>query len=143
MNVVFVCQANVGRSQVAMELWRKMGGTADSSGTKVDTPGLTLRERPSSKTIVGIMREEYDVDMINNVRTQIDENNAAGYDKILVMAERETVPEWLFSDPRAEFWTIDDPKNQDYDTTRRIVGEVRAHVESLADSVGLLPKNAS
>ena len=131
MNVLFVCQANVGRSQVGMELYRKKGGTASSMGTKVDTPGLTLAERPTAKTIVGIMRDTYGIDMINNVRTQISEDAATAFDKIVVMAEPETVPEWLFNDTRAEFWKIDDPKGQDEETTRRIVAEVQSVVDSL------------
>jgi protein-tyrosine-phosphatase len=135
MNVLFVCQANVGRSQVAMELYRKAGGQADSSGTKVDTPGATLAERPSSATIVEIMREKHNVDMIHNVRTQITEQNATGYDKIIVMAEKETVPDWLFADSRAEFWTIDDPKGPDVATTNRIVQEVEQHLQPLLQAL--------
>lgn len=137
MNVLFVCQANVGRSQVAMELWRQKGGQADSSGTKVDTPGLTLLERPTSRTIVGIMWDKHGIDMIKNVRTQISQENAADYDKIIVMAEHETVPQWLFDDKRAEFWSIQDPKMQNYETTLRIVGEVQDGVEKLAKDTGL------
>lgn len=38
MNILFICHANVGRSQAAMELYRKNGGQADSAGTKVDAP---------------------------------------------------------------------------------------------------------
>lgn len=131
MNVLFVCQANVGRSQVGMELYRKKGGTASSMGTKVDTPGLTLAERPTAKTIVGIMRETYDIDMINNVRRQLTEEAAKDFDKIIVTAEEETIPEWLKRDPRASFYAIDDPKGQDEATTRRIVEEVRTVVDTL------------
>jgi protein-tyrosine-phosphatase len=132
MNILFVCQANVGRSQAAMELYRQKGGTAESAGTKVDTPGATLAERPGAFNIVEIMKEDFGIDMINNVRTQINETTVDGFEKIIVMAERETVPEWLFQDKRVEFWTINDPKGQDMDTTRRIVHEIEAKVSKLA-----------
>ena len=136
--VLFVCQANVGRSQAAMEMYRKAGGSADSSGTKVDAPGATLAERPGAVTIMKIMRDDYDVEMINNVRTQISEQNAKDFDKIIVMAEKETVPEWLFADERAEFWTIDDPKGQDPLTTKRIVGEVEQHMTALLEELAVV-----
>ena len=71
MKILFVCQANVGRSQAAMELYRQKGGEAHSAGTKVDTPGATLAERPGAFNIVQIMKEDYDIDMIHNIRTQI------------------------------------------------------------------------
>lgn len=132
MKTLFVCQANVARSQVAMELFRQMGREADSAGTKVDAPGATLAERPSAKNVLQIMREEHGVDMINNVRTQITQDIAQPYDQIVVMAEHETIPEWLLNDPRAIFWKIDDPKGQDMAFVRRVVGEVREHIETLA-----------
>lgn len=135
MKVLFICQANVGRSQTAMELYRKYGGTADSAGTKVDTPGLTLAERPGAVTIVGILREDYEIDMIHNIRTQIDEDLASQYDMLVVMAELETVPSWLLNSHKAVFWKIDDPKGQDVQTTRRIVREVEAHVRKLAQEL--------
>lgn len=131
MKTLFVCQANVARSQAAMEMFRQMGHQADSAGTKVDAPGATLAERPSAKNILQVMREEYDVDMINNVRTQITEEVAQPYDQIVVMAEHETIPSWLLEDPRAVFWKIDDPKGQDITFVRRVVGEVRQHVDAL------------
>lgn len=128
---LFVCQANVGRSQVAMELFKKKGGSADSSGTLVDAPGTTLTERPSSATIVGIMRKDYGIDMINNVRTQITEENAKEYDRLVVMAEEETWPEWLRSDPRVIHWKIQDPKFQNEATTQAIVDQVAAKIDTL------------
>lgn len=131
MNVLFICQANVGRSQAAMELYRQKGGKADSSGTKVDAPGASLAERPGAANIIHIMRSEHGVDMFNNVRTQLTPENAQGYDKIVVMAEKETWPEWLARDSRVEHWLIDDPKGQDYVTTQRVVREVEARVSKL------------
>jgi len=131
MKLLFVCQANVGRSQAAMELYRAKGGSADSMGTKVDTPGMTLAERPGAANIVQVMNEDYGIDMIHNVRTQISENMTSDYDKIIVMAERDTVPQWLFADKRAVFWTVDDPKGQDIVTTRRIVHEIKQKVDQL------------
>lgn len=131
MKTLFVCQANVGRSQVAMELFRKKGGAADSAGTLVDAPGTTLLERPTSATIVGIMRTQYDIDMINNVRTQMTEESAAPYDRLVVMAEEETWPEWLKTDPRLIHWKIQDPKFQDESTTQGIVDQVAARVAEL------------
>lgn len=131
MNILFVCQANVGRSQVAMELYRKKGGQASSAGTRVDAPGATLAERPGAFNIVKIMNEDYGIDMMHNIRTQISEKNVEGYDKIIVMAEHNTIPEWLFDDKRVELWLVDDPKGQDISTTRRIVQEIKQKVDSL------------
>lgn len=117
-----------------MELYRQKGGRAASAGTKVDTPGSTLAERPGAATIVGIMRERYGIDMIHNVRTQLYEADVAEFDQIIVMAEKDTWPEWLKNDSRVTYWRIDDPKGQDRETTLRIVREVEAHVRELPAS---------
>lgn len=138
MKVLFVCQANVGRSQVAMELFCQLGGEADSAGTKVDLPGTTLAERPGAATVVAILRNDYDIDMIHNMRTQINRDLLTSYDVLIVMAEIETVPTWLLEDSRMRYWKIDDPKCQDDMTTRRIVDEVKARVDSLAVELKLL-----
>lgn len=132
MKVLFLCQANVGRSQAAMELYRQKDGVASSAGTRVDTPGTTLAERPGAVNIVQVMKEDYGIDMIRNVRIQVTEDVAKGYDKIIVMAEKDTVPEWLFQDKRSVFWTVNDPKGQDIPTTRRIVNEIKQKVDELA-----------
>lgn len=137
MKVLFVCQANVGRSQAAMELFRQLGGEADSAGTKVDLPGTTLAERPGAVAIVTILRNDYDIDMIHNVRTQINPDFASRYDMLVVMAEKETIPDWLLNDSRMCYWNIDDPKGQDTPTTRRIVGQIKTRVDLLAAELKL------
>jgi protein-tyrosine-phosphatase len=131
MKILFICQANVGRSQAAMELYRLYGGEAESAGTKVDTPGMILADRPGAATIVQIMHEDYGIDMMHNVRKQLDETLARPFDKLVVMAELETIPKWLLHDPRAVFWKVNDPKGQDTDTTRRIVHEIKQKIDTL------------
>lgn len=131
MKTLFICHANVGRSQAAMEMYRKKGGTADSAGTNVDAPGKTLAERPTATTIVQVMREDYDIDMIHNVRTQLTQELAEPYDRLIVMAEPETWPEWLRHDKRVTYWEIMDTKGQDLATTRRLVHEINDKVDTL------------
>lgn len=131
MKTLFICHANVGRSQAAMELFRQRGGDADSAGTNVDAPGATLAERPTAKTIVDIMREDHNIDMINNIRTQLTKEKAEEYDRLIVMAEPETWPEWLKHDPRMTYWEIQDTKGQDMPTTRMLVGQIYDKIQDL------------
>ncbi len=131
MKLLFICQANVGRSQAAMELYRQKGGQADSAGTNVDTPRATLAERPGAATIVRVMRDTYGIDMIYNIRTQLTEKLASDYDQLVVMAEPETWPEWLKNDGRVLYWEIQDPRGQDENTTRKIVAEISEKINDL------------
>lgn len=131
MSILFICQANVGRSQSAMELYRKAGGQADSAGTKVDMPGTTLVERPGAANIVQVMREDHGIDMIHNVRTQLTEDLALPYDTLVVMAEPETWPGWLKNDKRVIYWKVLDTKGQDLSTTREVVGIINSKIQTL------------
>lgn len=132
MKLLFVCKANVGRSQVAMELYRRRGGDADSAGTQVDAPGETLDKRPGACTIVDIMRNDYSIDMLRNERTQLTQLGAAEYDTIVMIAQRDTIPSWALKDPRVVFWEIDDPKGASTDTTRVIVRQIESSVDALS-----------
>lgn len=115
-----------------MEFYRNIGGNADSAGTKVDQPGEKLAQRTGALTIVDIMREDYDIDMNENTRTQLDRALAQKYDNLVVMAEKHTMPEWLAADERTVYWAVEDPKGLDAETVRRIVGEIKRRVEALS-----------
>ncbi|MBC7869083.1 hypothetical protein H7X69_02815 [Candidatus Saccharibacteria bacterium] len=131
MKVLFVCRANVGRSQAATALYNQIHpGNSDSVGTIVDNPGEKLVDRKGAKNIIEVMFE-HDIDITSNRRTQINENRINQYDKVIVMAEQKTIPDWLRDNSKTEVWTIQDPKDQDIETTRKIVREIEEKVKSL------------
>ena len=130
MKVLFICRANVGRSQAAMELYRQRGGDCDSAGTEVDAPGTQLTERPGADIIAGVVKEDYRVeDMIHNYRTQLTEEQAKPYDKLVVMSG-EFTPDWLRHDPRAVFWDIEDTKGLPAEQVRPIVAQIKSKIDS-------------
>ena len=130
MKVLFICRANVGRSQAAMELYNKAGGISDSAGTKVDMPEEKLSERAGADTIVAVMHD-YGVDMSANVRVQLTESMSLNYDTLIVMAEPDNIPDWLRKDPKTEIWSIRDPKGEDFATTKAIVEQIKQKVATL------------
>lgn len=131
MKVLFICRANVGRSQAAMELYNQLHpGDADSAGTVVDNPGEKLIDRKGAVNIIEVMRED-GIDMSDNIRRQLDISMVNQYDKLVVMAEKDTIPEWLKQEPKAVAWTIRDPKDQDIETTRLIVNQLSDLVRAL------------
>lgn len=132
MKRLFVCHANVGRSQTAIELYRRRGGQGDSAGTDVDRPGTTLGDRPLAATIVQVMYEDYGINMRQNVRTQLSREQAAPYDEIIVITAKASVPKWLLRDPRVIFWDIPDAIGRDAAFTRGVVAQVAAYVDKLS-----------
>jgi protein-tyrosine-phosphatase len=131
MKVLFICRANVGRSQAALELYRLTGGEGNSAGTKVDNPNTKISDIPLAANIIQVMRSDYGIDMSSNIRTQLDEEVAKPFDRLIVMAEADNIPEWLLRDTRTIFWDIKDPKLMDIEGTRKIVKEIESKIADL------------
>jgi protein-tyrosine-phosphatase len=134
MRVLFVCRANVGRSQAAAEFYNQlMPGYGASAGTIVSSPGQKLSQRNGAVNIIKVMNE-HGSDMSSNQRTQVTEPMLNEFDKVVVMAEPETIPDWLANHPKVELWTVKDAKNQDLETTRIIALEIKKLVHGLHQS---------
>ena len=133
MKVLFVCRANVGRSQAAMEFYNQLvPGYGASAGTIVDKSGEKLKERFGAEHIITVMKE-HGSDMSENIRTQITQKMLNDYDKVIVMAEPNTVPNWLSDNPKVITWTIEDAKDKPLEKTREIALEIKLRVRELAD----------
>lgn len=133
MTYLFICRANVGRSQAASALFNKyFNAQSRSAGTMVDMPGELLSQREGAKNIITTLGE-YGVDISSCYRTQLTEDMANSFDKLVVLAEPAAIPDWLRTNPRAIFWDVQDTKAQDLEATRRIVGEIAKKVQELSD----------
>lgn len=134
MKVMFLCKANVSRSQMAAALYNRLTGTndADSAGVDVDFPGETLGERKrrlgASHTLE--LMSSAGIDLSKNKRIQLTKDKLNGYDKIINMYEGLT-PEWLTSDPRYEFWDIPDPNGKDIKQTEKTKQMIIEKIQSL------------
>lgn len=109
--ILFVCRANVGRSQVGMEFYNQLHpGMADSAGTKVDNEGELLSQRFGAISVVEAMRQAFAIDMSDNRRTQLTPEMLNNYDKVIVMAEPENTPDYLAKSPKFVYWEMKDIK---------------------------------
>lgn len=136
MNVLFVCVNNIGRSQMAAALCNKYAkaGHAASAGTMVgNDDGQTIAERattsPGAQHVIDILKEE-GVDISANRRTQVRETMLEEYDKIIVMAEKETIPGFLHGDNVVR-WHIDDLEVKNLANTKALKEEIKAKVLQL------------
>lgn len=142
MNVLFVCTYNVGRSQMAAALYNKYaeGGHADSAGTIVGGDhGQTIAERAQSVggalNVLATMDEE-GVDIRDSARTQIDESMMDNYDKVVVMAEQSTIPDWLRRSDKFTYWEIEDPRKKDLADTKATKEQIKRRVLNLINQEG-------
>lgn len=129
MKILFLCRGNVARSQMAQELLKKMKPNSfevSSAGTKLSGPEQVLKELcPALDNVLIAMKEE-GVNMSENVRKQVTEEMANGADKIiLVVDERDPIPEYLINNPKVTKWDVLDPKGQDLEFTRNVRDRIK------------------
>lgn len=139
MKVLFVCRGNVGRSQMAEAIFNKVspdGYTSISAGTKVfdkdgnSKEGEILANRDGAKQVLEVLRE-LDIEAGTAARNQITENMVDESDVVVVMAEKETWPEYLVNNDKVIYWEIIDPKAKGIDDTRQIRNQINELVEKL------------
>jgi len=112
--VVFICHGNMFRSQVAKGLYNKIqkdGSIAYSFGTNVldrGLQGLKLSQRPGLEILIFELKK-YGIDISNEYCNQLKEEYLKNVDKIIVMAEKEYIPEWL-KKYNYEYWEVPNPE---------------------------------
>ncbi|MDA0734090.1 MAG: low molecular weight phosphatase family protein [Chloroflexi bacterium] len=145
MLVLFVCVANVGRSQMAEAFFNRLStNQALSAGTQVgDQAGQNLRDRskvPAASSTPGnmlkIMQEEEHLDLYDNLRKQLTPTLADEADRVVVMCESDPYPEYLSNNPKVTFWKIEDLYGTPYESVRQLKEEVKRHVEQLVREIG-------
>lgn len=121
MKVLFVCRANVGRSQMAEVIFNSLAGKAHqavSAGTQVgDDEGQRIGDRPSVVHVLSVLNE-IGIDASNNTRMQLTEDLIEEVDVVVSMAEADTLPDFLKNKPEIVYWNVIDPFDQSLDFTR-------------------------
>ena len=112
-----------------------------SAGTMVlEMDGQTVAKRaevaPSGVLVLELMSEEEDQDLSSEQRTQLTPELVDAADKVIVMAERETWPDYLVESGKVEFWDIEGAFNIPIDAVRAIKDQIKVRVEELVRETG-------
>ena len=138
MKVLFICYANVGRSQVAEACFKSM------SQHDCDSAGLAVNERiaqmklPSKKLkhtairhSVRYIKRELGVDVGEKERRQLVPEMIDTADFVVVIAEKERWPTYLEEGNKVVFWDIQDPAGMADDLAGDVYRQVQRRVEQL------------
>ena len=108
-----------------------------SAGTRVPTEGpgkadTRLADIPVAEPVIRCLREIEGIDVSQSKNRQLTPEMLVGMDKIVVMAERETIPDFLKECCNSEYWEIKDPFQQPYEFFCETVEQIKAMILKLA-----------
>jgi len=112
MKVLFICEHNLGRSQIARAFYNYFTDTEDamSAGAEAEmypakTLGEIARETGRETRTMKLMRE-VGLDLTNAPRQMLTQKLARDCPRIVSFLSREDLPLWLQNDKRLEIWTV-------------------------------------
>lgn len=116
MNVLFVCKGNMTRSQMAEALFNHYaddGLHAESAGIVPGTiseepEGWELCDVPYLKDVLAAMKD-IGIDISHKKTRRVTQMMVDRCDRAVIMAERETVPDFLRNSRKATYWDISNP----------------------------------
>ena len=136
--ILFVCNANVVRSQMAQGFYNHYSGSqnADSAGLNPEkkwgeAPTLsdfeTMSRKParSSETM-----QEVGIDITGHKRQLLTADKLGDYDLIVNLAEKSQTPDWLRGD-NIIWWDVADPRNESVEKNRIARDEIEQRVKQL------------
>jgi arsenate reductase len=126
--ILFACVHNGGRSLAAKVLAEHHGGDRVDVRSAGSEPGTSL-----NPAVVQVLHER-GLSTEGETPKLLTYDGVQAADVVVTMGCGETCP--VFSGKTYEDWPLDDPKDQDLDTVRRIVDQVDQHVQEL---LGRLP----
>ena len=146
MNVLFVCNGNVARSQIAETMLNHLSDhQATSAGTAVRYlcfEGQTLGTRAehqesglAAKMVLELMRGK-GFDLSHNTRNQVTPAMVNVADRIILMLGDIPPEDFLAQSDKMEVWDVTDPVHAPRESTAIILDEVTALVQALVREIG-------
>jgi protein-tyrosine-phosphatase len=143
MKVLFVCYANVGRSQVAQAYFGTISKhDSNSAGIAVNEriaaikiPSRKLKDNLNQRS-VEYVRREFGLDIAEKERQQLTPEMIEKSDLAIVIVEKEKWPDYLKECGKVVFWDIPDAAGMADDFAEEVYRQVRLRVEQLVAEIG-------
>ena len=143
MKVLFICYANVGRSQVANAYFEALSKhDSESAGIAVNErlaaiklASRKLKDNPNQSSLRYIKRE-LGRDIGEKEKQQLIPEMITTADLVVVIAEKERWPTYLQECNKLLFWDIQDPVGMADESAEEVYRQVQRKVEQLVAKIG-------
>lgn len=131
MKVLFICEGNMMRSQMAEALYNVLTGTYDASSAGA----LDVGHQHISKRAAEVMNE-LGIETRHLKPKQVTNEMIDVADKI-VLFPTDFMPSFAKNNPKAEFWNVTDPHyhpEKGMELVRQVRDDIRSRIEQLIAS---------
>ncbi len=133
MEVLFVCDHNEGRSQIAEAFFKRFSkkNICASAGINAHSAGMKLKD---SNPRVVVFMKELDFDLSSCIIKQLDKEAIAKADLIIVMSDN-MLPDFLSNSKKVRIWDVKDFAS-DLEAYRVLRDKIKHNVELLVKEIG-------
>ncbi len=143
MNIIFVCDANIGRSQVAEALfYLRSRHKATSAGVGVienmrehNVFSMVLKDGAPAPHAIPFMLAR-GVDVSEKLRDQMTPEMVNGADLVVVILDEVQKLDYLTQANNVEFWDLHHPAGQNQNFADGVYTEIERRVEELVSRIG-------
>lgn len=131
MNVLFVCNGNVARSQEAEVFFNGLtkSHSAKSAGVNV------VIGKPIHPLVIEVM-DEIGYKMKDNFRKVVDEDLVKNADLIVSFKPKHELPEIVQAHKMIKYWSVPDPRHQSIEFHREVRDAVWLKINELIEEMG-------
>jgi len=131
MKILFVCKANVGRSQMAEAFYEKYYDNKNLKSAGY-APGDWVGRTLDSTRYVKVCMDEEGIDLRKKVSKAIEEKMVNWADKIIVFdSKKADWPDYLRNSDKVEIWETEDPGGKDLEIHRIVRDQIKERIRGL------------
>ena len=138
MKTLFVCQANVGRSQMAEAFYNFHTKSRNATSAGVEDFRKKYHHQPTREIIDAMM--EKGIDISNQRIDFLTPKMVDDAEQVVVLCAQNLCPPFLINSSKAVFREVQDPYQQDANTIRRVRDQIEGVVLELVKDNGNIHK---
>ena len=131
MNVLFICRANVGRSQMAEAIFKSLNSTHTAMSAGLNPPMQWLGQSLDKTKFVAPCMAEIGIDVTKQISKIITPEIVSKADIIIVIGERNGWPDYLTAKTPLRYWDIPDPDTGEMPLYREVRDNIMCNIKIL------------